>query len=41
MDPVAKAIWFIEFHSGDFVDLDSIAQFAGLSRFHLTRAFGQ
>jgi len=41
MDPVAKAIWFIEFHSGDSVDLDSIAQFAGLSRFHLTRAFGQ
>jgi len=41
MDPVAKAIWFIEFHSGDPIDLDSIAEAAGLSRFHLTRAFGQ
>ncbi|MGZ5178814.1 MAG: AraC family transcriptional regulator, partial [Burkholderiales bacterium] len=41
MDPVAKAIWFIEFHSSDPVDLEAIAQFAGLSRFHLTRAFGQ
>ncbi len=41
MDPVAKAIWFIEFHSSDQVDLDEIAHFTGLSRFHLTRAFGQ
>lgn len=41
MDPVAKAIWFIEFHSGEAIDLDAIAAHAGLSRFHLTRAFGQ
>ncbi len=41
MDPIAKAIWFIEFHSNDSVDLDEIARFTGLSRFHLTRAFGQ
>jgi len=41
MDPVAKAIWFIEFHSADPLNLDTIAQFTGLSRFHLTRAFGQ
>lgn len=41
MDPVAKAIWFIEFHSGESIDLDAVAQAAGLSRFHLTRAFGQ
>jgi AraC family transcriptional regulator len=41
MDPVAKAIWFIEFHTADPIDLNAIAQTAGLSRFHLTRAFGQ
>ena len=41
MDPVAKAIWYIEFHSGDPIDLDAIAEVAGVSRFHLTRAFGQ
>jgi AraC family transcriptional regulator len=41
MDPVAKAIWFIESHSSDPLNLDSVAQFTGLSRFHLTRAFGQ
>jgi len=41
VDPVAKAIWFIEFHSNDPVDLDAVAKAAGLSRFHLTRAFGQ
>ena len=41
MDPVAKAIWYIEFHCGDPIDLDAIAENAGVSRFHLTRAFGQ
>ena len=41
MDPVAKAIWFIEFHSAESIDLDGIAAAAGLSRFHFTRAFGQ
>jgi AraC family transcriptional regulator len=41
VDPVTKAIWFIESHSSDPVDLDALAQHAGVSRFHLTRAFGQ
>ena len=39
VDPIAKAIWFIEFRSGDTIDLDAIAESAGLSRYHLTRAF--
>jgi AraC family transcriptional regulator len=41
LDPVAKAIWYIEFRSGDPIDLDAIAESTGLSRFHLTRAFGE
>ena len=41
MDPVAKAIWFIELHSSDPIDLEVIAAAAGVSRFHLTRAFGE
>jgi AraC family transcriptional regulator len=41
MDPVQKAIWFVEGHlNQDFV-LDDVADVAGLSRFHLVRAFGQ
>lgn len=41
VDPVAKAIWFIELHSSEPIDLDTIASSAGVSRFHLTRAFGE
>ena len=41
MDPVAKAIWFIEFHSDQPIDLDAVASSTGLSRFHLTRAFAE
>ena len=41
MNPVNKALWFIESHFRDDVDLDEIARIAGVSRFHLTRAFGQ
>jgi AraC family transcriptional regulator len=41
VDPIAKAIWYIEFRSGDPIDLEAIAESAGLSRFHLTRAFGE
>lgn len=39
MDPVAKALWFIETHLGADVDLDEIADACGVSRFHLSRAF--
>ena len=41
MDPVAKALWFIEGNFARPIELDDIASAAGVSRFHLTRAFGQ
>lgn len=41
MDPVGKALWFIESHFDKDMALDDIAVAAGVSRFHLTRAFGQ
>ena len=41
MDPVQKAIWFVEGHLGEPFSLEDVADVAGLSRFHLVRAFGQ
>ncbi|MGC4052132.1 MAG: AraC family transcriptional regulator [Paludibaculum sp.] len=41
MNPVAKALWFIESHYGEELSLDDVAEAAGVSRFHLTRAFGE
>jgi AraC family transcriptional regulator len=41
MDPVQKAIWFVEGHLGEPFVLEDVADVAGLSRFHLVRAFGQ
>jgi len=41
MDPVQKAIWFVEGHLGEDFSLEDVADVAGLSRFHLVRAFGQ
>ena len=40
MNPVAKALWFIESHLSDDVSLAEIAGVAGVSRFHMVRAFG-
>jgi AraC family transcriptional regulator len=40
MDPVKKALWFIESHFADDITLDTIAGVAGVSRYHLSRAFG-
>ena len=40
MNPVGKALWFIESHFEDGLTLDAIADIAGVSRFHITRAFG-
>jgi AraC family transcriptional regulator len=39
-NPVEKAIWFIESHSAQEFTLDDIAQAVGISRYHLSRAFG-
>lgn len=40
MTPVAKALWFIESHFTDNVSLAEVAEIAGVSRFHMVRAFG-
>lgn len=40
MDPVDKALWFIESHFAEELTLDDIAAIAGVSRFQLVRAFG-
>src|SRR6202795_2885132 len=40
MNPAQKALWFIESHLADGLTLDEIAGVAGISRFHLVRAFG-
>jgi AraC family transcriptional regulator len=36
----AKALWYIESHLSGDLSLDAIAEVAGVSRFHLSRAFG-
>lgn len=38
--PVDKAIWYIESNFEGEITLDEVAEVAGVSRFHLTRAFG-
>ena len=39
MNPAQKALWFIESHLARELTLDEIAGVAGISRFHLVRAF--
>jgi AraC family transcriptional regulator len=39
MNPAQKALWFIEGHLAEPLTLDEIAGIAGISRFHLVRAF--
>jgi AraC family transcriptional regulator len=41
MNPAAKALWFIETHFTGEITLEDIADVAGVSRYHLTRAFGE
>lgn len=40
MDPVNKAIWFVESRFASGISLDEIAEASGVSRFHLCRVFG-
>ncbi len=40
MDLIGKAVWYIETHFGGELSLDDVARAAGLSKFHLVRAFG-
>src|SRR5476649_2243755 len=39
MNPAQKALWFIEGHLASELTLDQIAGVAGVSRFHMVRAF--
>jgi AraC family transcriptional regulator len=39
MNPAQKALWFIESHLAEPLSLDDIAGVAGISRFHMVRAF--
>ncbi|TGT97346.1 AraC family transcriptional regulator, partial [bacterium M00.F.Ca.ET.163.01.1.1] len=40
MNPTEKALWFVESHLPDAISLDDVATSSGVSRFHVTRAFG-
>ena len=40
MNPVAKALWFIESHFAQEITLDDVANAGGVSRYHMSRAFG-
>ncbi|RWB24424.1 MAG: AraC family transcriptional regulator [Mesorhizobium sp.] len=40
MNPTEKALWFVESHLPEAVSLDDVAKSSGVSRFHVTRAFG-
>src|SRR3984957_1774586 len=39
MYPAQKALWYIESHLAEALSLDEIAGVAGISRFHMVRAF--
>lgn len=39
MTPIGKALWYIESHFNEAISLDDIAGVAGVSRFHMSRAF--
>ncbi len=39
MDPVQKALWYVESHSRESITLDDIAGACKVSPFHLTRLF--
>ena len=41
MDPAQKALWYVESHLAEPLTLDDIAAVAGISRFHMVRAFGE
>jgi AraC family transcriptional regulator len=39
MNPAQKALWFIESHLASELTLDEVSAIAGISRFHMVRAF--
>jgi len=40
MNTVQQALWYIESHFGEPITLEEIASAGGVSRHHMTRAFG-
>ncbi len=40
MNPVSKALWYIESHFSAELSLEEIAAIGGVSRYHMTRAYG-
>lgn len=40
MNPVNKALWYIESHFAREISLEEIASIGGVSRYHMSRAFG-
>jgi AraC family transcriptional regulator len=41
MEPVRRAVWYIEGHFSEPIGLDDVASASGMSRFHLSRLFAQ
>ncbi len=41
MNPVGKALWYVESHFASELSLREIAAVTGVSPYHLTRAFGE
>ena len=41
MNPVDKALWYVETHFAGELTLEEIASVAGVSRYHVSRAFGE
>jgi AraC family transcriptional regulator len=41
MNPVGKALWYIDSHFAGAITLEEIAKVSGVSRFYLSRAFGE
>jgi AraC family transcriptional regulator len=40
MNPVQQALWFVESHFAEPITLEDVAEAGGVSRHHMTRAFG-
>jgi len=40
LDPIARALWFVESHFAQDLTLDDVSAVAGVSRYHLSRTFG-